>query len=161
MDLEAAKGLAEKDKFSFEDWAITLVGANPPSGEAKRGADRGMDGLILFYDRESLMNPKLRKILVQVKGGNTSRGDIAKLKGDMEREDAPMSIFITLNEPTNEMKREVALAGEYSYSASTSFPKIQILSIRDYFGGKQPKLPTDTVNPFRKARVKVDQGKLL
>lgn len=160
MDYESAVRLAENDKFTFQDWAITLVGANPPSGETKKGADRGIDGIILFYDIINLANPKLKKIIVQVKGGHTNRGDVAKLKGDIERENAPMGILITLHNPTPEMKKEAALAGEYGYSASTSFPKIQILSIKDWFEGKNLKIPTDTVNPFKKAKINVNQSNL-
>jgi site-specific DNA-methyltransferase (adenine-specific) len=160
MDFAAAENLAKRDKFAFQDWAITLVEANPPSGESKKGADRGIDGIILFRDRLDWQNPKLKKILVQVKGGGTNRGDIAKLKGDIEREDAPMGILITLHEPTSEMKREASLAGEYHYSENTSFPKIQILSIKDWFENKTLKLPTDKISPFKRAEAKADQSEL-
>jgi DNA modification methylase len=161
MDYEGANRLAQHDKYAFQDWAISLVGANPPSGQSKKGADRGIDGLILFYDRQVLSNPKLRKIIVQVKGGGTNRGDIATLKGDMEREDAPMGVLITLNEPTSEMKKEAALAGEYQYSASTSFPRIQLLSIKDWFNGRNVSLPSEKVNPFKQAEAIADQDSLL
>lgn len=154
MDYESAAALAEKDKFSFQDWAITLVGANPPSGVSKKGADRGVDGIILFKEKVDYSNPKLRKIIVQVKGGGTNRGDVARLKGDLEREDAPMGILITLKDATTEMKREAALSGEYQYTHATSFPRIQLLSIREWFEGKELKLPADTVNPFKKAEAK-------
>jgi hypothetical protein len=90
---------------------------------------RGIDGLILFRDKADYENPKLRKIIVQVKGGGANRGDVARLKGDIEREDSPMGILITIQDPRSEMKREAALAGEYKYSEATSFPKIQILCL--------------------------------
>jgi site-specific DNA-methyltransferase (adenine-specific) len=160
MDYEAAISLAQKDKYAFQDWAITLVGATPPSGQSKKGADRGIDGLILFYDRQDLRHPKLQKIIVQVKGGNTNRGDIATLKGDMERENAPMGVLITMQEPTPEMKRETALAGTYQYSAATAFPKIQLLSMKDWFNGRNVSLPSDKVNPFKKAAEVADQDSL-
>lgn len=160
MDFQSAENLSERDKFAFQDWAITLVGANPPSGESKKGADRGVDGIILFYDHLDLTNPKLKKIIVQVKGGHTNRGDIAKLKGDIDRENAPMGIFITLNEPTSEMKREAVLSGEYQYSESTSFPKIQILSVKDWFEGKNVLLPSDKVNPFKEASAKINHNQV-
>jgi site-specific DNA-methyltransferase (adenine-specific) len=102
----------------------------------------------------------VRKVIVQVKGGGTGRKDIATLKGDMDREEAPMGVLITLTEPTSEMKREAALAGEYHYSSVMPFPKVQILSIKDWFDGRSIKLPTDTINPFRQATVKVDQKSL-
>lgn len=161
MDYESASRLAENDKFAFQDWAISLIGAYPPSGESRKGADRGIDGVVLFYEKVDLRNPKLRKIIIQIKGGGTGRGDIAKLKGDIDREDAPMGVLVTLHDPTAEMKRETALAGEYKYSNNISFPKIQILSIKDWFNGLGVKLPTDTVNPFKRAEAKADQQKLI
>lgn len=161
MDYAGAQKLAEKDKFAFQDWAITLIGANPPSGESRKGADRGIDGLVLFYEGNSKLNPRLRKIVAQAKGGGTNRGDVAKLKGDIEREDAPMGVLITLNEPSAQMKREAALAGEYEYSDGVSFPRIQILSVKDWFDGKVIKLPTSIVNPFKYASEKADQTTLL
>ena len=160
-DFESANNLAGRDKFKFQDWAISLVNANPPSGESRKGADRGIDGIILFYDAIDINNPKLKKIIVQVKGGSTGRGDIAKLKGDIEREDAPMGVLITLNEPTKEMTREASLAGEYQNSASSSFPRIQILSIKDWFDGKYLSLPNNKVNPFKRADAKSNQISLI
>jgi site-specific DNA-methyltransferase (adenine-specific) len=129
---------------------------------SKKGADRGIDGLILFYDRAEFNHPvsKLRKILVQVKGGGTGPADIAKLKSDLARDDAPMGVFITLRDPTPEMKREAALAGDYAYSDTKVFPKVQIFSIRDQFLGKTVDLPSSTVNPFNQAEVKADQRHL-
>ena len=163
MEYEAAANLAERDKFAFQDWAITLVGASPVLGETRKGADRGIDGVILFSESVNFDNPhpRLRKIIVQVKGGGTNRGDIAKLKGDMDRENAPMSIFVTLNEPTSEMKREAVLAGEYRYSNTVSFPKVQILSVRDYFEDKRVLLPSERINPFKAAKAKADQPSLI
>jgi DNA modification methylase len=162
MDYESAKQLADSDKFAFQDWAISLIGAFPPSGETKKGADRGVDGLILFRERASFDHPRpqLKKILVQVKGGGAGRRDIATLKGDMERDKAPMGVFISLYDPTPEMRREANLAGEYSYSDTAAFPKVQIISIKDWFAGRKPALPSDRINPFKKAEVRADQGEL-
>ena len=162
-DFEGAVSLAADDKFAFQDWAITLVGANPPQGEPRKGADRGVDGLILFKEQASFdnKNPKLNKIIVQVKGGGHGRHDVATLKGDMGTEGAPMGIFICLNEPTPEMKRVANLAGQYKFSDAVSFPKIQILSIKDWFNGKQVLVPSTKINPFRTAEARADQSSLL
>ncbi len=40
-DLSGARNLAEDDKFQFEAWALSLVGARP-AGQVRRGADKGM-----------------------------------------------------------------------------------------------------------------------
>jgi len=161
QDLEGAAKLAERDKIAFQDWAINLIDARPPTGRSQWGADRGVDGVILYQEKMGFNNQKLRKVIVQVKGGNTGRGDVAKLKGDIEREDAPMGVLITLHEPTAEMKREASLAGEYKYNDTVSFPRIQILSIKNWFDGRKPELPKEIVNPFKMAREKADQYKLL
>ena len=65
-----------------------------------------------------------------------------------------MGVLITLKEATAEMKREATLSGEYQYTPATAFPRIQLLSIHEWFHGKELKLPADTVNPFKKAEPK-------
>jgi hypothetical protein len=55
------------------------------------------------------------------------------------------------------MSRETALAGEYQYSASTAFPKIQMLSMKDWFDGRTVQLPSDQLNPFKSAKEVADQ----
>ena len=39
-DLAGARRLAEDDKFQFEAWALSMLGARP-SGQVRRGADKG------------------------------------------------------------------------------------------------------------------------
>ena len=50
-----------------------------------------------------------------------------------------------------------ALAGEYRYSETKVFPRVQILSMKEWFDGKTVQLPSSTVNPFKLAEVKADQ----
>jgi hypothetical protein len=38
-----------------------------------------------------------------------------------------------------------------------SFPKIQILSVKDWFDGKTIKLPSDQLNPFKCVKEIADQ----
>jgi hypothetical protein len=71
-----------------------------------------------------------------------------------------MGVFITLLDPTPEMKREAALAGDYAYSDTKIFPKVQILSIKEWFSGKGVQLPSSTINPFKMAEAKPDQKHL-
>ncbi len=42
-DLDGARDLAERDKYQFQWWAISLVDAQPYAGK-KKGADGGIDG---------------------------------------------------------------------------------------------------------------------
>ena len=72
----------------------------------KKGADRGIDGKITFTD----VGGMLRTVLVSVKSGHVSASMVRDLKGTMEREDAPIGLFVTLEEPSREMRQE-ATAG--------------------------------------------------
>ena len=65
-DLDGAQDLATRDKYHFQWWACTLVGAQPYQGK-KKGADSGIDGVIYFTDD----NGPAKKIVVSVKGGET------------------------------------------------------------------------------------------
>jgi site-specific DNA-methyltransferase (adenine-specific) len=48
-DLASAKALSEHDRYQFEWWALSLVEARPAQ-DKKKGADRGIDGYIYFFD---------------------------------------------------------------------------------------------------------------
>ena len=124
-DLDGARELASLDKYQFQWWACSLVGAQPYKGK-KKGSDTGIDGLIYFQDEKS----QAKKIIVQVKGGeNVGIGDVKNLIATVEREKAQIGLFVTLAEPTKPMIREAASAGFYESPHSGKFPKIQILTI--------------------------------
>lgn len=135
-DLESARDLALRDKYQFQWWAISLVGAQPYQGK-KKGADSGIDGLIFFKDDQS---GDFKKIVVSVKGGeNVNVAMIRDLKGTIEREKAAIGIFLTLFEPTEPMKREAAVADLYRSPLFPDgvFPSIQILTVEGLLNHKQ------------------------
>jgi len=137
-DVASARALADQNKYQFECWANSLVDAHP-SQQNKKGADRGIDGFLYFFDDESTL-PK--KILVQVKGGHVSVSQIRDLVGTIDREKAVIGAFITLNDPTGPMKREAASAGFYQPADSTEkYPRVQILTIQELFDGKKMEYP--------------------
>lgn len=76
VDLAGAKRLAELDRFQFQQWALNLVGALPMKAEGGKGADRGVDGLLLFHEAKD----RRERILVQVKSGTVKRDDIGIVK---------------------------------------------------------------------------------
>ena len=160
-DVESARALAEDSKndgrYQFEYWALGLVDARPATG--KKGADSGIDGYINFFDDNS---GKAKRIIVQVKSGHVNRGMIATLKGDMDREDAAIGIFITLEEPTDPMNQEAIAAGFYEPESlpGNQYPKVQILTIEQLLNGVQPEYPRFAApQTFRKApRRKRQQG---
>lgn len=162
MDLDSALDLAERDKFEFQYWACSLVGAQPYKG-GRKGADGGTDGIIYFQDGKANTN----KIIVSVKGGGTvNRIMVADLKNTVEREKAAMGLFVTLAEPTKPMREEAASAGMYVNPHDEQFPKIQILTIESLLNGAQPKYRdyTQGAATFKKAqkeRTLSNQPKLL
>lgn len=137
--LSGAQALAEHNRFQFEWWAIDKVGARP-AGEKKKGADRGIDGYLYFVDSQ---DGTYKKIIVQVKSGHVKRGDIATLKGDVEREKAVIGAFVTLEEPSRNMKIEAIEAGFYipDEFPQMRFQRIQILTIKEILDGKQIEYP--------------------
>jgi adenine specific DNA methylase Mod len=134
-DLAGARKLAEDDKFQFEAWALSLVGARP-AGQVRRGADKGIDGRLYFHDDAS---GKSRQIILSVKGGHVEHSHVRDLRGVLDREQAEIGVLITLEPPTRPMITEAASAGFYkppSYEGR-SFPRIQILTIEEILAGRQ------------------------
>jgi len=140
----AARQLAQEDRFQFQFWALSLIGARPLGADAgskqgKRGADRGVDGVITFID-DATGKPK--RALVQVKSGHVKSGDIRDLRGVVEREGAVVGIFLTLESPTREMETEAVSAGFYTSPGwQRDYPRLQILTIANLLDGATPKLP--------------------
>lgn len=139
-DLDGARDLARRDKHQFQWWAVSLVDAVPQAGR-KKGADRGIDGIRFIQ-----VGPKsgeVERVIVSVKGGeHVSVKDIRDLRGTVEREHAVAGLFLTLAEPTRDMKREAASAGTVEIPfAHRPVPKIQIYTITELLAGMRPDLP--------------------
>jgi site-specific DNA-methyltransferase (adenine-specific) len=67
-----------------------------------------------------------------VKSGKVGRGDIAKLNSDRIREKAVMGIFITLQKPTADMKKEALDAGFYHHVLfNRDDPVIRIVTVQN------------------------------
>jgi len=142
VDVGSAKELAQIDRMNFQIWACGLIGAKP---REKKGADKGIDGYLFFYEDAK----NFSKALVQVKSGRVKSGDIRDLKGTIQREKVPMGIFITLEPFTRDMKEEAATAGFYVNSFTGSkHPAIQIYTIEELLGGKRLNVPL--TKPYHK-----------
>jgi DNA modification methylase len=148
-DLASALDLAARDKYQFQWWAVSMVDAMPFGGR-KKGADGGIDGIIYFRPD----GRRIEKALVSVKGGDTVGVPmIRELHSAMEREKAPIGIFITKASPSKPMEKEAAAVGVFhSEATGRSYPRLQILTIADLFDGKRPEIPyVDPVAAFRRA----------
>lgn len=140
VDLAGAEQLAEDDRFQFEWWALGLVGARP--AEEEKGSDEGIDGQLYFFpDRSESGEPE--EILFSVKSGNTGPADVRDLGGTVQREEAAMGVFITLQEPTKAMREEAASYGRYESAelGNQSYPKIQIITVEELLEGKGLEAP--------------------
>ena len=143
QDVASAQALAtdseNSGRYQFEWWALGLVDARPAQ-DRKKGADSGVDGYIYFFEDNS---GKAKRIIAQVKSGHVTRNQIATLKGDMEREEATIGLFITLETPTPPMESEAASAGFYTpeHFPDNHYPRIQILTIEELLSGARAEYP--------------------
>ena len=148
VDLASARALARQDRYQFQWWALGLIKARP-LGEKKKGADKGIDGLIQFIDDPG---GKAKRAVVQVKSGHVGVNAIRELKA-VAAHDA-LGVFITLEPPTGPMQTEAVSAGFYhSPGWNKDYPKIQILTIEELLYGKAVDMPpqTQTSVTFAKA----------
>lgn len=134
QDVEAARDLARRDKYQFQYWAVSLVGAQPSQGR-KKGADAGVDGIKFFRD---LSKKEVHKLVVSVKAGeNLKADDVRALMAVREREGAEIALFISLEEPTKGMTKDAATAGFYECANGRKVPRVQLLTIAGLLSGSQ------------------------
>jgi DNA modification methylase len=131
-DMAAAHALAHKKddrlRKEFEKWAILTYTGNRASINDKKGADAGIDGIAYFLTNKTESD----RMVFQVKSGTVGRGDIAKFKGDMARERAPLGTFITLEPPTHPMREEAKRAGLYrNQFMSKNYDRVQIVTVKE------------------------------
>jgi len=162
VDLTSSKQLAEDNRYQFQWWACGMIGAMPLGSElgdkrGKKGIDQGIDGKINFID-DAKGTPK--SVMVQVKSGHVKSGDIRDLHGTVDRENAAIGVFITLEQPTSEMNKEALSAGYYSSELwQKDYPRIQILTVEQLFDGERIQMPP-AHGTFKKAeKVKKSEGK--
>jgi site-specific DNA-methyltransferase (adenine-specific) len=140
-----AKDSDNEGRYQFEWWALSLVQAKPVGGQSgsrkgKKGKDKGIDGIINFFDGDKKSKPK--KVIVQVKSGKVKSGDIRDLKGTVEREKGVMGVFITLETPSKDMTKEALSAGYYeSPTWQKRFRKLQIMTISNLLSGSTIDMP--------------------
>ena len=162
---ELATDSANEGRYQFEWWALSLVGAKPVGGQAgsrkgKKGADKGIDGLINFFEHDDKGKPRARKVIAQVKSGKVSAKEIRDLNWTVEREKAALGVFITLEAPTQPMMKEALAAGYYeSPFWQKPYRKLQILTIGDLLGGAAVDMPSPHGTFKQAERFKSTDGK--
>jgi hypothetical protein len=142
-----AEALAAEDRFEFQCWALSLVGARPV--EPKKGADQGIDGRLFFHDEGQ--HGRTKQVILSVKSGAVSVKDVRDLRGVIEREKAQIGVLITLREPTRPMRTEAA-SGAFYKSQWGNHPRLQLLTIADLFEAKGIDYPGWINTTFRSAQ---------
>lgn len=146
-----AAALAASDPYQFQWWALGLVGARPVEG--KKGADKGIDGKIVFQGDSGtgvppvsatgkMPVPRFETVIISVKAGNTGVAHVRDLRGVVDREKAAVGVLISMQEHTGPMHEEAVTAGFYeSKTWGRRYPKIQLLTVADLLAGKQIDMP--------------------
>jgi site-specific DNA-methyltransferase (adenine-specific) len=92
------------------------------------------------------------QIVFSVKSGHLKNEYVRELPGILDREKAQIGVLITLESPTQPMRKEAASAGFYSSPWGTSHPKLQILTVQELLGGRQEDMPpSQDFRTFKKA----------
>ena len=164
-DVASAINLGDRDKYQFQWWAVTMIGARPYQGK-KKGSDTGIDGVMYFED--DMKTGKQEKIMVQVKAGkHVASPHIRDLIGVLDREKAAIGVYISIEKPTKDMVDEARKAGVFESITGRMYPRIQMLTIEEIMNGKQPDYPyrdSGGFTPFKRAekqtKDRVEPGKL-
>ena len=137
VSVQDAQRLAESDPYQFQWWALGLVGARPV--EQKKGADKGIDGRIVFQGDKA---GTFESVILSVKAGHTGSAHVLELKGVLDREKAAIGVLISMQEPTQPMKTEAVTAGFFeSATWGKKYPKLQLLTVAELLAGKTIEMP--------------------
>jgi site-specific DNA-methyltransferase (adenine-specific) len=132
-----AAALAAADPYQFQWWALGLVGARPVEG--KKGADKGIDGKIVF---QSDAAGKFENVILSVKAGRLTAVHVRDLRAVVDREKAAIGVLISMEAPTKPMRTEAVTAGFYESRVwNRNYPKIQLMTVADLLAGKQIDMP--------------------
>ena len=157
-DVHSAEKLAEKNPFQFQIWCVSKLNATPSE---TKSADRGVDGIINFFDPSK--PSKVGKAIIQVKGTeNVNPAMVRELKGTLKSQNADFGILITFGEPTRGMREEATKEGYFRFMRK-EIPKIQFLAVKDLFEQVIPvQLPQSFIfEPYRKPIIEKELEKEL
>ncbi|MBI2166186.1 MAG: restriction endonuclease [Chloroflexi bacterium] len=156
VDAEGARQLWLENHYQFQYWAVSLL-TGQPRQQDKKGADRGIDGVIFFLDGP---RRSAHKAIIQVKGGHVTSSQIRDLKGVLEREGAALGLFITLEDSTRDMRVEAASAGLFrSDLMERDYPRVQIRTVAELLEGRGFEMPLRPAQFKQAERVRRPEGK--
>lgn len=132
---DEARALARIDPYTFQQWAVGVLGGQPRG----RGADRGIDGEIAY-----LTGPRTYgQAIVSVKAGqNINPGMLRDLAGVVQREGADMGVFVCVNAPTKELRIEAQRSDLIELPGGMRH-RLQIVTVKDLIEGPQLGILTE------------------
>jgi len=137
VSLPDAKALAETDPYQFQFWALGLVNARPV--EQKKGADKGIDGKIVFQGDAA---GSFESVIISVKAGHLTPNHVRDLRGVLDREKAAIGTLISMDESTKPMNTEAATVGFYESKVwGRKYPRLQLLTVAELLAGKRIDMP--------------------
>src|SRR4030066_1614484 len=149
-DEQSAIELWKQNPNAFQDWWLTEFEVFSTTFGTK-GADKGIDGIAQY-----LTDPKTQNVIraaFQVKGGvHIQSKDIDALLGAMDKHKCELGVFLTIAEPTKPMLDTIASSG-FIEIPGFKIPRLQILTLEDYFKKKLLKLPKYNIT-FKAAQLK-------
>ncbi len=167
-DEQSAIALWKQNPNAFQDWWLTEFEVFSTTFGTK-GADKGIDGIAQYLTTPH--NPPFTKggkqkggstfaaeegvirAAFSVKGGvNIQSKDIDALLGAMDKHKCELGVFLTIAEPTKPMLDTIAGAG-FVEIPGFKIPRLQILTLKDYFKNKKLKLPSVNIT-FKAAQLK-------
>ena len=90
-----------------------------------------------------------------------SSAQISGLKGTLQRENAAIGVFVTLENPTGSIKKEAIIAGFYhSPGWNQYYPRIQIYTIEQLLNSELVKMPS-AFGTFKQAQTVQKQNEQL
>lgn len=146
QDVSGAQAMFDNNPFEFERWAVSLIDGQP---NEKQVGDKGIDGIVRFpIDKKMTAG----KVVVSVKGGKQINPAMVRdLVGTVNTQRAEMGVLILMHPPTKGMKDAARTSGVYEWALmGRKYPKVQIITIPDLFGGKAVDIPTPML-PYVKA----------
>lgn len=143
-DFAAAAQLAKANPRHFEVWALNRASQGLAPNDVQTG-DGGIDGRGHTLTPPDEIDTKL--VLAQVKGGRFQLGHLRDFLWTLERENAALGVFITLNPVTSRHAHaELLRLGNVTVGTET-YPRVQTWSLKEHFEGKRLRLP-DMRNPY-------------
>ncbi len=137
-DEVSAVELWKQNPNAFQDWWLTEFEVFSTTFGTK-GSDKGIDG-VGQYLIDQKGNDTI-KVGFQVKGGTHIQSkDIDALVGAMDKHKCQLGVFLTIENPTKPMMDTVAGSG-FVEVPGFKYPRLQILTLKDYFLNKRPRLP--------------------